>query len=136
MAETPRKPIPRPYQDTQAYWDAAKQKRLILQRCRDCQKFQFYPRGVCSHCLGSALDWVDSPGRGVVHTFTIAHRAPHPGFANQLPFVIGIIQLEEGVRMMTNIVGCDPNSVRIDMPVKVTFEEVSPDVTLPQFTPA
>ena len=131
-----QKPLPRPYQDTEAYWDAAREKRLLLQQCKECGKHQFYPRGVCSHCLGSALDWVESRGRGQVHTFTVCHRAPHPGFAGQLPFVIAVIELDEGVRMMTNIVGCDPKTVRIDMPVKVTFEEATPEITLPQFTPA
>jgi uncharacterized protein len=129
------KPLPRPYQDTEPYWEAAKEKRLVLQQCKDCGKHQFYPRGVCSHCLGSALDWVEARGRGKVHTFTVCHRAPHPGFAGQVPFVIAVIELDEGVRMMTNIVGCDPKTVRIDMPVKVTFEEATPEVTLPQFTP-
>jgi len=131
-----QKPIPRPYQDSQAYWDAAKEKRLLLQHCRDCGKPQFYPRGVCSHCLGSALDWVEASGRGKVHTFTVCHRAPHPGFAADLPFVIAVIELDEGVRMMSNIVGCDPKTVRIDMPVKVVFEAATPEITMPKFEPA
>jgi uncharacterized OB-fold protein len=136
MAEKRSKPVPLPYQDTQPYWDAAKEKRLILQRCLDCGKPQFYPRGVCSHCLGSQLEWIDSSGRGKVHTFTVSYRAPHPGFADDLPFVIAIIELEEGVRMMSNIVGCDPKTVRIDMPVKVVFEQLTPDIVLPKFAPA
>jgi uncharacterized protein len=130
-----KKPIPRPYQDTQAYWDAAKENRLVIQQCRDCGKLQFYPRGVCSHCLSSGLDWIEASGRGTVYSFTIAHRAPHPGFGNETPFVIAIVELAEGVRMMTNIVGCDPKTMRIDMPVKVVFD-ASGDVTLPKFTPA
>ncbi len=136
MAEKRSKPVPRPYQDTQAYWDAAKQKRLIFQRCLDCSKPQFYPRGVCSHCLGSQLEWIESSGRGKVHTFTVSYRAPHPGFADDLPFVIAIVDLEEGFRMMSNIVGCDPETVRIDMPVKVVFEQLTPDIVLPKFSPA
>ena len=131
-----QKPIPRPYQDTEPYWDAAKEKRLVLQQCKDCGKHQFYPRGVCSHCLGSALDWVESRGRGKVHTFTVCHRAPHPGFAADLPFVIAVIELEEGVRMMSNIVGCDPKTVHIDMAVKVVFDPATPEITLPKFEPA
>lgn len=136
MAEKRSKPVPRPYQDSQAYWDAAKQKRLILQRCLDCGKPQFYPRGVCSHCLSSQLEWIDSSGRGKVHTFTVSYRAPHPGFADDVPFVVAIIELEEGVRMMSNIVGCDPKAVRIDMPVKVVFEQLTADIVLPKFSPA
>jgi len=132
----PSRPVPTPYQDTQAYWDAAKAQRLIIQRCTDCGEPQFYPRGVCKHCLGSKLEWFDASGRGKVHSFTICHRAPHPGFAGRLPFVLALVDLEDGVRMMTNIVDCDPDSVRIDMAVKVTFEQLSPDITLPQFAPA
>jgi len=137
MAEQTRgKPLPRPYQDTQAYWDGAKEGRLLLQQCRDCGKHQFYPRGVCSHCLSSNLDWVEASGRGRVYTFTVCHRAPHPGFGAEVPFVIAVIDLAEGVRMMSNIVDCDPKSVRVDMPVKVTFRAESPEITLPQFVPA
>lgn len=130
------KPVPRPYQDTAAYWEAASKGRLIIQKCGDCGHFQFFPRGVCSHCLSSTLDWKEASGRGKVHTFTISHRAPHPGFANKLPFVLAMVELEEGVRMMTNIVDCDPNTVRIDMPVKVVFEKLTDEIALPQFTPA
>jgi len=131
-----RKPIPRPYQDTQVYWDAAKEGRLVLQQCQDCGKPQFYPRGVCSHCLSSDLDWIEASGRGTVHSFTVAHRAPHPGFGGDVPFVIAIIELDEGVRMMSNILDCDPNAVRIDMPVKVVFRAETPEITIPKFVPA
>jgi uncharacterized OB-fold protein len=130
-----KKPIPRPYQDSKPYWDAAKQGRLVLQQCRDCAKPQFYPRGVCSHCLSSNFDWIEASGRGVVHSFTVCHRAPHPGFAGEVPFVLAIIELAEGVRMMSNVVGCDPKTVRIDMPVKAVFEPAGDDITLPKFTP-
>jgi len=130
---TKQKPVPQPYQDTQKYWDAAKQKRLILQRCGQCDEFQFYPRGVCSHCLASDLRWVDASGNRKIHSFTVSYRAPHPGFEGDLPFVLAIVELDEGVRMMSNIVNCDPKAVRIDMKVKVVFEELTPEITLPQF---
>ncbi len=136
MNEKRGKPIPRPYQDTKPYWDAAREGRLSLQQCLDCGKPQFYPRGVCKHCLGSRLEWFDSAGRGKVHTFTIAYRAPHPGFADDVPFVLAIVELDDGVRMMSNIVGCKPDAVRIDMPVRVVFEQLTPEIALPQFTPA
>ena len=133
MAE---KPIPRPYQDTQPYWDAAKEHRLVLQRCQDCSKHQFYPRGVCSHCLSSKLEWVEASGRGIVHTYTVCYRAPHPGFGNDVPYVLAMVELAEGPRMMTNIIGCKPETVRIDMAVKVVFDDVTPEVAVPKFTPA
>jgi len=129
-------PLPKPYQDTAAYWEAAKAHRFILQKCRSCGEHQFYPRGVCSHCLSSDLEWVDASGKGTIYSFTVNMRAPHPGFAGKTPFVLAIVALAEGPRMMTNIVDCDPHSVRIGMPVTITFEDVTEEVTLPQFRPA
>jgi len=129
-------PLPRPYQDTEAYWSAAKEHRFVIQKCRDCGEHQFYPRGVCSHCLSSALDWVEASGSGTVYSFSVNYRAPHPGFAGKTPFVLAIVELAEGPRMMTNIVDCDPESVRIGMPVVVTFDDVTEEITLPKFRPA
>jgi uncharacterized protein len=129
-------PLPRPYQDTAAYWAAAKDHKFIIQYCTECNEYQFYPRGVCSHCLSSALEWRDASGKGEVYSFSVNHRAPHPGFADKIPFVLAIVELEEGPRMMTNIVGCDPESVKIGMPVTVVFEDVTDEVTLPKFKPA
>ncbi|MFT6582852.1 MAG: putative OB-fold protein [Alphaproteobacteria bacterium] len=129
-------PLPRPYQDTAAYWAAAKDHKFIIQHCTECDEYQFYPRGVCSHCLSSALEWRDASGKAEVYSFSVNYRAPHPGFADNLPFVLAIVDLEEGPRMMTNIVGCDPESVTIGMPVTVVFEDVTDEVTLPKFKPA
>ncbi len=129
-------PLPRPYQDTAPYWAAAKEHRFILQKCRDCGEPQFYPRGVCSHCLSSALDWIEASGKGTVYSFTVNHRAPHPGFAGKTPFVLAIVALAEGPRMMTNIVDCDPETVKVGMAVQVTYDDVTEEVTLPMFRPA
>lgn len=126
-------PLPRPYQDTAPYWAAAREGRFVLQRCRACGRHQFYPRGVCSHCLASDLAWVEASGQGVVHSFTVNHRAPHPGFQGKTPFVLALVDLAEGPRMMTNIVDCDPETVRIGMAVEVCFEAVTDEVTLPMF---
>lgn len=130
------RPLPRPYQDTAEYWAAAKDHRFVLQKCRSCGAHQFYPRGVCSHCMSSDLDWVAPSGKGTVHSFTVNHRAPHPGFKGKTPFVLALVDLAEGPRMMTNIVDCDPESVVIGMAVEVCFEDVNDDVTLPMFRPA
>ena len=126
-------PLPRPYQDTAAYWAAAKDHKFIIQYCTECNEYQFYPRGVCRHCLSSALEWRDASGKGEVYSFSVNHRAPHPGFADKVPFVLAIVELEEGPRMMTNIVDCDPETVRIGMAVSVVFEDVTDEVTLPKF---
>ena len=129
-------PLPRPYQDTAEYWAAAREHRFVIQRCNFCGKHQFYPRGVCSHCLSSELEWCEASGNGTVYSYSVNHRAPHPGFADDLPFVLAIVELEEGPRMMTNIVVSDPDSVTFGMAVRVTFDDVTDQVTLPKFTPA
>ena len=129
-------PLPRPYQDTAEFWAAAREHRFVIQRCNSCGEHQFYPRGVCSHCLSSELEWREASGNGTIYSYSVNHRAPHPGFADDLPFVLAIVELEEGPRMMTNIVVSDPDSVTIGMAVTVTFDDVTDQVTLPKFTPA
>lgn len=129
-------PLPRPYQDTEQYWAAAREHRFVIQRCASCGEHQFYPRGVCSHCLSSDLEWNEASGKGTVYSCSVNYRAPHPGFADNLPFVLAIVELEEGPRMMTNIVDCDPESVTIGMEVTVTFDDITEEVTLPKFRPA
>ena len=133
MAE---KPVPRPYPDTKPYWDGTKNNQLWIQTCLDCGTLQFYPRGVCSTCLSSSLSWKQGSGKGTVYSFTVNYRAPHPGFAEDVPFVTAIIELEEGVRMMSNVVQCDPDTVTIGMPVRVVFEPLTDEITLPKFRPA
>ena len=129
-------PLPRPYQDTAEYWAAAREHRFVIQCCNSCGEHQFYPRGVCSHCLSSELEWREASGNGTIYSYSVNHRAPHPGFADDLPFVLAIVELEEGPRMMTNIVVSDPDSVTIGKAVTVTFDDVTDQVTLPKFTPA
>ena len=127
-------PLPTPYQDTEEYWKAAKEHRFIIQKCGDCGETQFYPRGVCSHCLSSNLDWIEVSGEATVYSCSVNYRAGHPGFAEKTPFVLAIVDLAEGPRMMTNIVTTDVESVRIDQRVTVQFDDVTPEVTLPKFT--
>lgn len=118
------------------YWKAAAEGRLLLQRCESCGNRQFYPRAHCIACGSFDLVWQEASGRGVVHTFSVIHRSGSPGFADELPYVVAIIELEEGPRMTANVVGVDPVEVVVDMPVQATFERVSDEVGLPQFTRA
>jgi uncharacterized OB-fold protein len=129
-------PLPDPYQDTEEYWKAAREHRFIIQKCGDCGQAQFYPRRVCSHCLSSKLEWIEASGKATVYSCSVNYRAGHPGFAEKTPFVLAIVDLAEGPRMMTNIVKCDPESVRIGMAVEVCFDDVTDEVTLPMFQPA
>jgi uncharacterized protein len=118
------------------YWKAAAEGRLLLQRCEACGNHQFYPRAHCIRCGSFDPVWEEASGRGVVHTFSVIHRNGSPGFADELPYVVAIIELAEGPRMTANVVGVDPGEVVVDMPVRATFTKVSGDLALPQFTKA
>lgn len=126
-------PLPKPDNDSAVYWDAARSHKLVIQQCLECQKFRFYPRSVCPHCLSDTFEWREASGRGRIYSFTVIHRAPTPAFRDRVPYVLALIELQEGVRMMTNIVGCDPESVEIGKAVEVTFDDVTDEVTLPKF---
>ena len=132
-----RKPIPSPSPETQRYWDACKKHELWLPFCRDCQSFYFYPRDFCPNCFGWDTEWRQSAGRGKIYSFAIQHRAWHPGWAGEEPYITALVELDEGPRIFTNIVGVepDPATVRCDMPVEVVFEDISEEISLPKFRP-
>ncbi len=130
------KPLPRPTVSSQPFWDAAKRHELQIQRCQSCGAVLFYPREVCSECLSSDLGWIRASGRGTVYSYTIAQAPTHPTFREDVPYVVAIVELDEGPRLTTNIVGCDPAAMRIGMPVVATYDDVTPDRTLVKFRPA
>ncbi len=130
------KPLPRPTAVSQEFWNAARGHELRLQRCRGCGQYIFYPRVFCPACLSDSLDWVTVSGRGRVYSFTVVRRAMHPGFRPDVPYVLAIVELEEGPRLTTNVVGCAPSDVRVEMPVEVVFDDVTPEVTLVKFRPS
>ena len=130
------KPLPPINPSTQPFWDACAEGRLLLQRCGDCGHLQFYPRLLCAACGSRKLDWHEACGRGKVRTFTIIRRAVSAAFEPDAPYVVALVELEEGPTLMSNIVGCDPASVAIGQPVQVTFEMRAEDVAVPQFEPA
>ncbi len=129
-------PIPKPTPETKPFWDAAKQHRLLIQRCGGCRQHYFYPRPQCPHCFSRNVTWVETSGRGTLHTFVINHRPPR-NYPLAAPFIIGIVQLDEGPRLLTNIVGIapDPEQLRCDMPVEVVFDDITDDIALPRFRP-
>ena len=128
------KPLPKPTETSRPYWDAAKQHRLQLQHCGGCQSFIYYPRDRCPHCLSDQLEWRPVSGKGKVYSYTTVRRASIRSFADK-PYVLAIVELDEGVRMTTNIEAA-PESVKIGMPVTVFFDDVTPDRTLVKFKPA
>jgi uncharacterized OB-fold protein len=129
-----RKLLPHPSPYSKPYWEAARAHELKLQQCGKCGKFIYYPRPRCQHCLSDQLEWKKCSGRGTVYSYTVAHYAPAPAF-KELPFVLAIVDLEEGPRMTTNIVA-PPDKIKIGMPVKVFFDDVTPECTLVKFKPA
>jgi len=133
---TEPRPIPIPDLDSAAYWEAARRHEFLLQRCSSCERFRFYPRSHCPHCFSGSFQWQHASGRGTIYSFTVIHKAPSAGFRDKLPYVLALIDLVEGVRIMTNVVDCRPNDVEIGMPVEVVFEDINETISLPQFRPA
>lgn len=123
-----------PPEESEAFFEAAREERLLIQRCTSCGEHQFYPRKVCIHCGDASLEWVEASGRGTVHTYTVIHRGI-PGWLEEGPYVAAVIDLDEGVRMTSNIVDCPSEQVRVGMPVQVTFVDEGKYV-LPRFRPA
>jgi uncharacterized protein len=137
MANPYSGPVPKPTPETRPFWEAAKRHVLLIQRCGDCGTHYFYPRPLCPHCLSRNVSWVEASGRGRLHTFVINHRPPR-NFPIQGPVIIGLVALAEGPRLMTNIVGVepDPAKLRCDMPVEVVFEDITEEISLPKFKPS
>ncbi len=132
----PPKPVPRPTPETEPYWEGTAHGELRLQRCNRCGRAYFYPRPSCPSCASTDVSWFRATGRGRLHTYLITHRAG-PGFAGQVPYAIAVVELEEGPRMMTNIVGVanTPEALELDMALEVGFEARG-DHQVPVFRPA
>ena len=133
---TNRSPLPEPTPDTQHFWDGTRAGELRLQRCNDCGKIYFPPRPFCPKCVSRSVSIIAASGRAKLHTYVVSHMAiPDSGI--EAPYSVAVVQLEEGPRLLTNIVECEqtPEALQLDMPVEVVFEEVSPEITLANFRP-
>lgn len=128
-------PIPLPTPVTQPFWDATKEHKLMLQKCTNGHVF-YYARTHCPECLSNEVSWVEASGRGMLYSYTVARRAQSPEFEEDVPYIIAAIVLEEGPRMTSLLVEADPDNVRIDGPVEVVWDDVSPDLSMPYFRPA
>lgn len=126
-------PLPRPTSLSRPHWDGCKEGVLRVQRCRACGQFVFIPQPICTRCQADALEWVASSGRGTVYSHTVVHRPPRPVFP--APYVVAIIELEEGWHMLSNVVDCRPEDVHVGLPVEVTFRPMSDAISLPYFRP-
>ena len=130
------KPLPTVSGETKPFWDACRRGQLLIQKCDRCGEFQFYPRGICANCWSEDIRWVTASGKGTVWTFTVTYQNRTPGFAEDVPYVLALVELEEGVRMFTNIIECQPRDVSIGMPVEVTFVQANNQISVPYFKPA
>ncbi|HEY4026266.1 MAG TPA: Zn-ribbon domain-containing OB-fold protein [Candidatus Dormibacteraeota bacterium] len=130
------KASPTPTPETQPYWDGASARELRIQRCTACREFYFYPRPFCPRCGSAAVEWVTVSGRAKLHSYVISHR-PAPGFEEEAPYAIAVVALEEGPRLMSNIVEIEntPENLVLDMDLEVTFQARG-DRCVPVFRPA
>ncbi len=130
------KPLPTPDADTEAYWRGLKEGRLLLQHCLDCGHIQFYQQAICRQCAGECLEHRAASGLGTIHSYSVVHRAPGPAFRSETPYAVLLVELEEGPRMISRLVGADVADVEFDMPVQLVCEQISDDIFLPCFRPA
>ena len=131
------KPLPNPSPEAARFWQGLKAHELWLPHCRPCAAFYWYPRDFCPRCGSRDVEWRRASGKGTLHTYAIQYRAWHPGWADDVPYITALIDLEEGVRIFTNLVGVPPNpkEIHCDMAVEAVFDDVTDGATLLKFRP-
>ncbi len=132
MDERDERRLPYIHGETSDYWEGTRRHELLLRKCRSCGQHHFYPRDLCPWCFSPDVEWAKASGKGTVYSFTVCHR-PAPGFEKDVPYNLALIELDEGVRMMSNIVDCPLDEIHVGMRVEVVFDDVTPQVTLPKF---
>ncbi len=133
MANAVRFDLPSPDDTTQEFWEAARDGRLLLKRCRACGRAHYYPRPFCPYCWSKEVCWEEASGRATLYTYSVVYQNDLPPFAERVPYVAAIVELEEGPRAMTNVVGTDPQKLTIGMPLVVAFQPISEEFTIPVF---
>ena len=134
MSDSPRIPLPQPTPISAPHWDGCRQGELRVQHCRACEEYVFIPQSTCTRCLSSDLEWVTSTGRGQLYSYTVVHRPQRPSF--KTPYVVAIVELEEGFHMLSNLIDCPEDAIRVGMALEAVFEPLSEEITLPYFRPA
>ena len=137
MATAYSKPVPRPLNPewTKPFWEAAKRHELVMPRCKTCDQLFFYPRSECPRCLSDHVEWMKVSGRGHLHTYTGVYQPANAAFRDDTPYIYVVVQLNEGPRMVSNIVQCEIEAVSVDMPLEAVFDDVTPEWTLVKFKP-
>jgi uncharacterized OB-fold protein len=127
------RPAPLLTDDNEGYWLAAAEGRLVIEQCRSCSRFHHPPRPMCPDCHSVDMQWTEVVGTGTVYSYALLHHPQHPAFSYPVPAVL--VDLDEGVRVLSNLVDIDPEQIRIGLPVEVTFEPTSHDLAVPVFRP-
>jgi len=131
-----QKPLPVPDEDSQPFFAGAREQKLMIQRCSTCGTAMWPVKTRCINCLEAELTWVQASGQGTLYSFVLMHQVYHPGFASEVPYNIAEVDLAEGLRIITNIIGCPNDQLRIGMSLEATFESLADEITLPKFKPA
>jgi uncharacterized OB-fold protein len=129
------KPLPNINGDSKEFWAGCKAHELRFQKCQACGHVRWPSSNICPLCYSKDAKWIVAEGKGRVYSFAVYHMAYHPGFENDLPYVVADVELEEGPRLLTNIVGCRPGEVKCEMLVEVTWEDITEEFSLPKFRP-
>ncbi|MFA5883822.1 MAG: Zn-ribbon domain-containing OB-fold protein [Acidimicrobiia bacterium] len=134
----PRFDLPTPDEETEPFWAAANAQQLLVKHCNACGEYHFYPRPFCPLCWSADVEWFEASGRATLYTWSIVHVNDLPPFNERVPYVAALVDLEEGPRMMSNVVECELDALEAGMPLEVVFHQVSDDprYTLPRFRPA
>lgn len=128
-----QKPVPAPDELSAPFFEGARKGLLMIQRCTECGAYLAPGSRACTGCLGEALAWVPASGRGTVFTFGVMHQRYHPAFASEIPYNVAVVELEEGPRLNTNLVGVPNEEIRVGMAVEVTFDRLTDEVSIPKF---
>ena len=130
-----KKPVPVPSDESKPYWDGLREHRLLMPKCTACGEHWFPPTQYCTHCRSKDWTWSQVSGKGKVFSFVVYHRVYHPGFAGEVPYAVAVIELAEGPRMLSNVLGVPAEELVCDTPVEIVFEDIVERVTLPKFKP-
>ncbi|MDY6862787.1 MAG: Zn-ribbon domain-containing OB-fold protein [Thermodesulfobacteriota bacterium] len=133
--QTPTKPLPIPDEDTREFWEGCKRGELLIQRCNRCERYRFQPRAICPDCMSLENEWKKVSGKGKIYSFVVYHQPHHPAWKDEIPYVVALVELDEGIRMISNIIEFPHDQVKIGMAVEVKFEKAADEITLPKFKP-
>ena len=135
-SEAVPKPLPSTDGPAADYYRHCLNGELRFQRCGDCGAWRHPPRIACAKCGSENVEWAPSSGRGRIFSWTVTHQAMHPAFAAEVPYAVIVVEMEEGVRLVTGLRGLDPSALRLDLPVEVEFEKLNDEIAIPHFHPA